>query len=675
MEDGLRILILEDVPTDAALEEFELQEAGLTFTSKRVVTEQEFIQELQSFAPNLILSDYDLPQYNGAYALAEARTRCPNIPFILVTGAVGEDRAIEILTQGANDYVLKSRLNRLFPAVQRALAEAEAHRARKHAEDALREAHRALEHQVEERTSDLRAEIAIRKQAEESLRRSEEKLRMALEASSQGTWDWTLAEGELFWSDKCKALFGLGVDAVVTYDDFLQLIHPEDRERIRQAVTQSLEQKKDYDVEMRILWPDGTVHWIASKGRGVYNGEGEPVRMIGVTRDITERRQLEQDLINARKLEALGTLAGGIAHDFNNLLAVIQGYIDLALTRNDVSPSSLVYGDLKAAEKAIFQTAELTKRIITFSKGGEPVKDLCDIREMIKDTVDRTIGHAPLDLNYVMDDDLWLAEIDEGQMRQVIRNMVVNAIEAMPEGGTLRIGVKNVKVNDRHQLPIPEGAYVLIFVEDSGVGIAENDLPHVFDPYYSTKQMGAQKGMGMGLSVCYSIVNRHHGCIIATSQPGRGSTFYIYLPVLTKDATAKPVIYEEKTGITLGRGRVLVMDDEPMIREVTEQLLTARDYDVETAADGLEAIDLYMRAKEEGNPFDVVFLDLSVKGGLGGMPTLKRLLEINPKVRAIISSGYSDDPIINNFSKYGFIGAITKPFTLETLTGVMGKII
>jgi two-component system sensor histidine kinase/response regulator len=286
--EALRILILEDVPTDAALAEFELQEAGLTFTSKRVMTEQEYIRELQSFSPDLILSDYDLPQYNGAYALAEARARCPDIPFILVTGAVGEDRAIEILVQGAKDYVLKNRLNRLVPAVQRALAEAEAHKARKKAEEALREAHGELESQVQERTTELRDEIAVRKQAVESLRRSEEKLRLALEASGQGAWDWNLVEGELFWSDKCKALFGLEADAVISHNVFLQSVHPEDRERIRQTVSQAIKQREDYDVEMRILWPDGTAHWVASKGRGLYDEKDRPVRMIGVTRDITD---------------------------------------------------------------------------------------------------------------------------------------------------------------------------------------------------------------------------------------------------------------------------------------------------------------------------------------------------------------------------------------------------
>ena len=672
MGEAIRILILEDAPTDAALEEFELQEAGLVFTSKRVMTEKDYIRELQYFSPHLILSDYDLPQYNGALALADAKRECPDTPFILVTGAVGEDRAIEILTQGAKDYVLKSRLNRLVPAVQRALQEAQAHKARRKAEEDLREAHRALENQVEERTAELRAEIAFRKRTEESLRRSEENLRLALDASGQGIWDWNLTAGELIWSDKCKALFGLRADASVSYDVFLQLVHPEDRERISQAASQALERREDYDVEMRVLWPDGTLRWVASKGRGLYNEENKPLRMIGVTHDITERRQLENDLTNARKLEAVGTLAGGIAHDFNNLLAVIQGHIDLV--RMGVSPESRASDGLKAVEEVIRQATELTNRLITFARGGQHIKKLCDVREMIKDTVNRMVEGLPLEVTSCLDDDLRPVEVDEGQLRQVIRNLVVNAIEAMTAGGGLRIGAKNVKVSGLDLLPVPEGDYIRICIADSGIGISEEDLTHIFDPYFSTKQMGAQKGMGLGLSVCYSIVSRHQGCITVDSQKGQGSSFYVYLPLLIREVPAQSLTRKENQGKSESSRRVLVMDDEAMVREVTRDLLAASGYDAETTADGLDAVNIYIRAKEAGNPFAAVILDLSVKSGLGGLPTLKKLLEIDPQVKGIISSGYSDHPVIHNFRQYGFIGAVIKPFTREKLISIIEEL-
>lgn len=673
MDEALRILILEDMAFDAELEEYELQEAGLRFISKRVMTEKDYIEGLQGFIPHLILSDYDLPQYNGASALAEARRICPDTPFILVTGAIGEDRAIEILTQGAKDYVLKSRLNRLAPAVQRALSEAQAHKARKKAEEELRETHRALECQVEERTAELRAEITTRKQAEASLRQNEEKLRLALEASSQGTWDWNLIDGELIWSDKCKTLYGLAPDAAVSYTLFLSLIHPEDRDRIHDAISQSLEQKADYDVEMRVLWPDGKVRWLASKGHGLYNDNGQAVRMIGVARDITERRLLEEDLMKARKLEAVGTLAGGIAHDFNNLLAIIQGYVELIRLKTPFN--SPAQANLSSIDRAITQGSELTKRLITFSIGGDPVRKLCDIREILNETSVIMLDAASLEHKYDLADEIWPIEVDIEQMRQAIRNLIVNAAEAMPEGGTLTIGAGNVIVRRRDLLPVPEGRYVRISVEDTGSGIPENDLPHIFDPYFSTKQRGQQKGMGLGLSVCYSIVSRHKGCISVSSQEGRGSAFHIYIPVQSQEKQTGQALSARRHLQAKGRKKVLVMDDEAMIRDITKQLLTVRGYSVETAADGFDAVDLYAKARDAGDAFDMVFLDLTVKGGLGGVPTLQRLLEIDPGVRAVILTGYSNDPVIDNFEQYGFIGAVAKPFTSDKLTHVIESLL
>jgi two-component system, cell cycle sensor histidine kinase and response regulator CckA len=669
MAEAIRILILEDRQTDADLEEFELQEAGLEFTSRRVMTEKEYIEGLQAFSPHLILSDYDLPQYNGSYALAEAKRRCPDTPFILVTGAVGEDRAIEILTQGAKDYVLKNRLQRLVPAVQRAVAEAEAHKARKKAEEELLKAHKALEAKVQERTAALQNEVTVRKQIEESLRRSEEKLRMALDASGQGTWDWNLTDQELLWSEKCKALFGFSPETTVSQESFLQSIHPEDRERIEQAISRALDQKEDYDVEMRVIWPDGTIHWLGSKGKSIYLDGGKPARMIGVTHDITERRMMEDDLIRARKLESVGRLAGGIAHDFNNLLSVIQGNIELSKLK--IYKKNVAQGNLHAAEMATRQAAELTKRLITFARGGDPIKRLSDIRKMITDTIRNADTEKSIEKKIFMDDDLWLVEVDEGQIRQVLRNIATNALEAMPGGGTIKVETKNVMVTSHDLLPIPEGPYVRISIEDTGEGIYEKDLPQIFDPYFSTKQRGSEKGMGLGLSVCYSILSKHEGCITVKSKQGAGSTFCIYLPAFNREKLAASRSMDGKNPAGRNKKKILVMDDEALVRDVTEQLLRVKGYDVETAADGLEAIELYMKASKTDSAFDAVFLDLSVKRGLGGVPTLERLREIDPHVRAVISSGYSDDPAIQNFSLYGFVGAITKPFTLEKLVNVI----
>jgi len=289
MERSIRVLILEDTATDAELMEEELREAGISFISKRVMAEHEYLHELDNFSPDLILSDYNLPRYDGASALLAAKTRCPDVPFILVTGALGEERAIDIFTRGANDYVMKGRLERLAPAVQRALAGTAEIKARKWAEEALKKAHDELEIIVEKRTAELQKEIAERM-------RSEELLRLAVDAAGQGTWDWNILTDEMLWSERCRILYGIRPDAEVTRERFLEAIHPDDRDRTVQAGKRALEQKTDYDVEMRVLWPDGATHWIAAKGRYFYDENGRAVRMSGMAWDITLRKHYEEEI-------------------------------------------------------------------------------------------------------------------------------------------------------------------------------------------------------------------------------------------------------------------------------------------------------------------------------------------------------------------------------------------
>lgn len=400
----------------------------------------------------------------------------------------------------------------------------------------------------------------------------------------------------------------------------------------------------------------------------LYQG-GEITRIISIARDITERRYLEEDLLRARKLESVGLLAGGIAHDYNNILAVLQGYVDLL--KLDLDPESRAHHRLIAAEQAIRQATELTMHLIVFSQGGAPIKKLCQIDEIVKDTIQRRFDATPVEKIFFAAEDLRPAEIDEGQIRQVVRNLTMNALEAMPEGGTLRVGVENTVVTGKDRLPLPEGAYIRISFQDTGSGISKEDLPHIFDPYFSTKQRGHQKGMGLGLSVCHAVVTRHDGFIAVATDAAKGTTFFVYLPVAVQGriAATSPV-RGKKTNL---RKRILIMDDEVMIREMAKELMTVMGYDVETAANGQEAVALYTGAKVNRRPFDMVILDLTVKGGMGGKRTMERLREIDPSVRAIILSGYSDDQIIQDYDNYGFVGALTKPFTAETLQAFLEK--
>ena len=296
--ESLRILILEDNPADAELVQFELQEAGIIFTSKLVITEKEYVQAIQDYCPDLILSDYDLPKYNGALALAEARKRCPDTPFILVTGAVTEDRAIDILTQGAKDYVLKNRLQqRLVPAVKRALAEAEELRARKQAEEELRKAHRTLEERVKARTADLEEQMEARKKTDEALRKITERFEIAQRAAKVGTWDWNVVTGHIEWSAQMFDLLGLDpLRDTSSFEAWKTILHPDDIEIASFRIDEALKQRTMLDSDYRVVLPDGQIRWINALGEGQYDDQGQPIRMIGIILDITDRKRVGEAL-------------------------------------------------------------------------------------------------------------------------------------------------------------------------------------------------------------------------------------------------------------------------------------------------------------------------------------------------------------------------------------------
>lgn len=421
---------------------------------------------------------------------------------------------------------------RVLPVEKIAVAEAHMHRTNKKVKKELLNIDKTLKPKVKEKSVSLRDNATAGRNAAESSEQNEEKMRMALDASGYGIWDWDLINKKLILSEKCRQILGFKPDLHVSYESFLNALHPEDREQIEKAIADALISGDNYDGEMRILWPDNTIHWVASKGKGVYR-DGKPVRMIGVASDITEKRRIEHDLITDEKLKSVGRLAGGIAHDFNNLLAIIQGNIEL--TRLIINAEDVVHDSLNAAQFAARQAAELTKRLITFASGGTPFKRKCDIREMLMDAIGSCLTDESVKGIYSLDNNLLPVNIDESQIRQVFRNIAINAKEAMPGGGIIKVDAKNIIVGHDDQLLLSEGFYVRISVEDTGEGIAEKKLPYIFDPYFSTKQRGSEKGMGLGLSVCYSIISKHDGCITVRSKEGLGSTFDIYLPAVNNE--------------------------------------------------------------------------------------------------------------------------------------------
>jgi CheY-like chemotaxis protein/anti-sigma regulatory factor (Ser/Thr protein kinase) len=330
---------------------------------------------------------------------------------------------------------------------------------------------------------------------------------------------------------------------------------------------------------------------------------------------------------------------------------------------------------LTEAEKACLQSKELTKQLITFSKGEAPVRKIGSIGDLVKETTNFALSGSKVKGDFFLTHDPWFVEFDEGQMKHAINNMILNAIEAMPDGGTIYVRAENINITPERGLPLFEGKYVKISIQDQGIGIPEKHLSNIFDPYFSTKEIGTQKGMGLGLATAYSIINRHNGQITVESEVGVGTTFTIYFPPYEKsirELEAPETIQPKRT--ERHKGKILLMDDEKNIRNLADKLLSRSGYDAEFAKDGVEAIELYKKAMDSGKPFDAVILDLTVKGGMGGKDTVKNLKELYPQVKAIVSSGYFDDPVMTDCRAYGFTGVLVKPYTKKDLIEVLKKI-
>ncbi len=382
--------------------------------------------------------------------------------------------------------------------------------------------------------------------------------------------------------------------------------------------------------------------------------------------DMTERRKMEEELLKAQKLESLGVLAGGIAHDFNNMLTVMLGNIALAKMR--LNKDDAVTTRLEKAETAIHRAKELTRNLLTFSRKGELSKKTVAIGELVRETANFALSGSRSRCELSIPADLWPVEADEGQMSQVIDNIIINADQSMPEGGTIRVECENLP-EWSSGLPLMKAPrYIRISIGDQGPGISPEIREKIFDPYFSTREGKS----GLGLATSYSIINKHGGHIALESEPGAGATFHIYLPAAE---AMKEERGKEESKALKGNERVLIMDDEEEVREVAEGLLNSIGCVIALARNGTEALELYLNARETGQPFDAVILDLTVSGGMGGIETIKKLVEIDKEVKAIVSTGYSNDPVMAEYRKYGFLGALNKPYKLQEMSEVLSQVL
>jgi signal transduction histidine kinase/ActR/RegA family two-component response regulator len=387
---------------------------------------------------------------------------------------------------------------------------------------------------------------------------------------------------------------------------------------------------------------------------------------VAVT-DITARKRAESDRLILDKLESTGILAAGIAHDFNNLLTVILLNLELAQKHKPLDENLARY--LGEAKETCLLASSLTAQLLTFAKGGAPIRKAMLLSGVIKESVRSALSGSKVGCETSLAEDLWMAEVDAGQIGQVIRGMVLNSCEAMPQGGVVFVRAENVVLNVQQEPSLPAGEYVRVSIEDQGTGIAKDVLPKIFDPYFSTKHRGDQKGMG--LTICHAVVQKHGGAIAVKSEVGRGTTFDIYLPAARKlrGGEKAPMPPSETR-----HGRVLVMDDEEGVRKVLGQTLEGMGHSAEMAEDGLKAIEIYKKAKSLGRHFDVVLLDLTIREGMGGQEAIQALLKIDPAVKAIAMSGYIESPVILEPGRHGFKAALEKPFDAGKLQEILALV-
>ncbi|MBZ5701466.1 MAG: PAS domain-containing protein [Acidobacteriia bacterium] len=508
-------------------------------------------------------------------------------------------------------------------------------------------------------------DVTDRKLAEEALRESEARLRLALEAAHLGMWEWRPETNGLFWNEQQSAFYGLQPkDAPRTLEEFFPRVHPDDRERIRQALhASSAGANMPYAVEFRIRRPDGSVRWLASSGMVLRDASGKMLAMRGISQDITERRHLEEQLRSAQKMEAIGQLAGGIAHDFNNLLMVIQGHVELLLGRIGKDPG--VNRDAEAIQRAADRASAITQQLLAFSRKQvlQPrVLELCSVVADISSLLRRLIG-AEVDLQLALSrEPLWV-KADEGQMERVVLNLVVNARDAMPGGGTITVETTRVSAGSAPLLRYPEippGDYVRLTVRDTGMGMDAATQARIFEPFFTTKQLG--KGTGLGLATVYGIVQQSGGWISVNSVLEQGTTFEILLPAVAAPATEKREA-RSGSGSLRGTETLLVVDDEEGVREVAVEFLTAQGYTVLAAESGKQALEL---ARKHPGPIHLVVTD-AVMPGMNGPAMVKWLGEIRSGFKVLYISGYADEGSILEEALARGEHFLQKPFFLDVL--------
>ncbi|MBF0223998.1 MAG: response regulator [Desulfobacterales bacterium] len=636
-KQDLKVLLVDDEPKVTELLSYSLRNHA--FIVKTAGSALEALEFLSKTPIDILVTDIRMPGMDGLELSRQVLEKYPDTQIIIISAHGDVDSAVEALKLGVVDFLQKP----VDPKVLLLSLNSSAQKWRLRHD--LRLAYQYLEKEKEFLT------VTMRSIGDGVI---------ASDLDGNVTMINRVAEDLTGWS--AEEAMGMPLT------DVFYIINEKTRKICENPVKKVLENGRIIGLanHTALIARDGTEKSIADSAAPIRDSDSRIIGVVLVFRDVTLEKRINVELAKNKKLESVGILAGGIAHDFNNILTGILGNINLAKIR--MAHNQEVYDLLDAAENASQRAGKLTKQLLTFSKGGEPIREAAFIYDIVRESADFTLSGSSINCRIDRDSDLWAAEIDKGQISQVIQNIVLNARQAMPEGGTIHILCDNyLKSTEKtDEIPLELGDYVRVVISDEGIGIHQDQVEKIFDPYFSTKQ----EGSGLGLAVTYSIVKKHFGHIACKSIPGKGTNFAIYLPAIRQHIVAKRRDFTELKG----QGRILVMDDEEMIRKITERMLENSGYDVVLAQDGLEALEIYKRAMDDAAPIDILILDLTIPGGMGGKETIKKLLEIDPQAAAIVSSGYSNDPVMANYKQYGFKGILDKPYLKEKLLKAISQI-
>ncbi|HPM02831.1 MAG TPA: response regulator [Candidatus Cloacimonadota bacterium] len=589
------------------------------------------IKLVEENSPDLIVSDWKLPDGEGVDLLSHKLIH-GHIPVVLMTSFGSEKYAVKAIKMGALDYIVKSTsMFNEFPHL----------------------VSRFIKDWNNQKTLEIK---------DKELARMNDRMKNILECSPFGIFEMDELYHIEYYNQTLLKIFHISIDIALSFET---VIDDKARDRIKESLKRVF-RNRTYERFDCKLFRMNQEEFFADI-QIVPLTYSDTKNLLIIITDMTEKKKVEEYLVKENKLNSIGLLAGGVAHDFNNILSAILGNISLCKYSMTDCPEQT--GLLEDAEKACRRAKGLTQQLLTFSKGGAPIKEKTDILETIEDSARFVVRGSKVNCEFMFNSDVKPVLVDKGQLSQVIQNIVINAVQSMPNGGQVTVKVSNYDANI-HPLPgLSDQTYIQISIEDQGTGISDEDLKYIFDPYFTTKD----KGNGLGLTICYSIIKQHNGLIDVESVPGTGTRFHIYLPATSEqlrkndEVTSRPELNNQDI-------RVLVMDDDAMIRTMVQKILLRFNYLVDFAEDGNQLIDKYKSGIINNNPYHIVLTDLTIQGGLGGKECLDILKRINPNIRCIVMSGYSNDPVVADFKKHGFTARIIKPFSINDLLQTIKEI-